>query len=148
MKFAKALLISATLTAGAAWAEDLAPTDPNAIARSEVMKMIGANIGILGGMAGGETAYDAAAAEGAKAALIEATGKIEAAFMDQGGADPYSAAKPEIWANWDDFLMKAKAANDAASAMDVASAESIGAGMGALGGACKDCHTTYRMPKE
>ena len=80
--------------------------------------------------------------------MIAATASIEATFMDQGGADPASIAKPEIWANWDDFLMKAKAANDAASAMDVASAESIGAGMGALGGACKDCHTTYRMPKE
>jgi cytochrome c556 len=32
--------------------------------------------------------------------------------------------------------------------MDVASAESIGAGMGALGGACKDCHTEFRMMKQ
>ncbi|RYI33279.1 MAG: cytochrome c, partial [Acetobacteraceae bacterium] len=59
-----------------------------------------------------------------------------------------SEAKPEIWANWEDFLKKAKAANDAATAMDVASAETIGAGMGALGGACKDCHTTYRAMKQ
>ena len=35
---------------------------------------------------------------------------------------------------------------DAAGAMDVASAETIGAGMAALGGACKDCHTAYRIP--
>jgi|JI10StandDraft_1071094.scaffolds.fasta_scaffold422104_3 cytochrome c556 len=148
MKFAKALLISAVLASGVAYAEDMAPTDPSAIAREEVMKMIGQNIGILGDMAGGKTAYDAAAAEAAKAALVEATGKIEAAFMDQGAADPASKAKPEIWANWDDFLVKAKAASDAAGAMDVASAETIGAGMGALGGACKDCHTTYRMASE
>lgn len=145
MKFAKALLISAVLATAAAYAEDIAPTDPSAIAREAVMKMIGANIGILGDMAGGKTPYDAAAAEAAKAAMIEATGKIEATFMDQGGADPASIAKPEIWANWDDFLVKAKAASDAAGALDVASAESIGAGMGALGGACKDCHTTYRV---
>lgn len=145
MKFVKAALLGAVLVAGAAYAEDMEPTDPNAIAREEVMKMIGQNIGILGDMAGGKTPHDAAAAEAAKAALVEATAKIEAAFMDQGAADPASKAKPEIWANWDDFLVKAKAANDAATAMDVTSAETIGAGMGALGGACKDCHTTYRV---
>lgn len=147
MKAIKALMLGAVLFSGAAYAEELKPTDPSAIARSDLMKMIGQNIGILGGMANGEAAYDAAAAEAAKAALIEASGKIEATFMDQGGADPYTAAKPEIWANWDDFLMKAKAANDAATAIDVASVETIGAGMGALGGACKDCHTTYRVMK-
>ncbi|MBA3911747.1 MAG: hypothetical protein C0524_18200 [Rhodobacter sp.] len=146
MKLIKAFAIGAVLVAGTAFAQE-SPTDPSAVARSELMKVFGKNAGILGDMAGGKTAYDAAAAEGAKAALIEATGKIEATFMDQGGTDPYSIAKPEIWANWDDFLKKAKAANDAAGAMDVASAETIGAGMGALGGACKDCHTTYRMQK-
>lgn len=151
MKLAKTALLCAVITSGAAFtpafAEDPKPTDPAAVARSELMKTIGQNIGVLGGMAGGEAAYDAAAAEAAKAALIEATGKIEATFMDQGGADPYTSAKPEIWANWDDFLVKAKAASDAAGALDVASVETIGAGMGALGGACKDCHTTYRVMK-
>lgn len=147
MKFMKAAMIGTILATGVAYAEDIEPTDPSAIAREEVMEMIGKNIGILGDMAGGKTAYDAAAAEAAKAALIEATGKIETAFMDQGAADPASEAKPDIWANWDDFLKKAKAANDAANAMDVASVETIGAGMGALGGACKDCHTTYRVMK-
>jgi len=147
MKFAKALIIGATLSAGAAFAEE-ERTDPNAIAREELMETIGKNVGIIGDMAGGKTAFDAAAAEGAKAALVEATGKIEAIFKDQGAADPASEAKPEIWANWDDFLKKAKAANDAASALDVASVDTIKAGMGALGGACKDCHTTYRIMKE
>ncbi|WP_149588731.1 cytochrome c [Tabrizicola flagellatus] len=147
MKFVKAIVIGAVLTAGAAFAEG-DRTDPNAIARSDLMKIVGKNTGILGGMAKGEAAYDAAAAEGAKAALIEAAAKIEETFKDQGGADPASEAKPEIWANWEDFLTKAKAMGDAAGAMDVASAETIGAGMGALGGACKDCHTTYRVMKQ
>ena len=43
--------------------------------------------------------------------------------------------------------MDAKALGDAAAAMDVASAETIGAGMGPLGGACKDCHTEFRVMK-
>jgi cytochrome c556 len=146
MKLAKAVLIGAILSAGAVYAQ-AERTDPNAIARSDLMKIVGKNTGVLGDMAGGKSAYDAAAAEAAKAALIEAAGAVEATFKDQGAADPASEAKPEVWANWDDFLIKAKALGDAAGAMDVASAESIGAGMGALGGACKDCHTTYRVMK-
>jgi cytochrome c556 len=146
MKLVKALAVGAILAAGVAYAQE-EPTDPNAIARSELMKMVGMNTGILGNMAGGKEPYDAAKAEGAKAALIEAAGKIEATFMEQGAADPVSEAKPEIWTNWDDFLVKAKALGDAAAAVDVASVETIGAGMGAIGGACKDCHTTYRIMK-
>ena len=148
MKFFKAVMIGAALTAGVAFAEDMKRTDPNAIARGELMDTIGKNIGILGDMAGGKAAFDAAAAEGAKAAIVEAAGKIEATFKDQGAADPASQAKPEVWTNWDEFLADAKKLQDAAGAMDVASAESIGAGMGALGGACKDCHTEFRVMKQ
>lgn len=146
MKFVKVLAVGAILAAGAVFAQE-DPTDPNAIARSTLMKTVGMNTGILGNMAGGKEPFDAAKAEGAKAALIEAAGKIEATFMEQGAADPASEAKPEIWTNWDDFLVKAKALGDAATAADVASVETIGASMGALGGACKDCHTTYRIMK-
>lgn len=147
MKFAKALIIGAVLSAGAAFAEEKR-TDPNAIARGELMTTIGKNTGVLGDMAGGKAAYDAAAAEAAKAAIVEAAGKIEATFKDQGAADPASEAKPEIWANWEEFLTDAKKLGEAAGAMDVASAETIGAGMGALGGACKDCHTEFRVLKQ
>jgi cytochrome c556 len=144
MKLIKAFAIGAILAAGAAFAEG-ERTDPNAIARSDLMKMQGMNAGILGKMAKGEEAYDLAKAEAAKAALIETAGKIEATFMEQGAADPASEVRPEIWANWDDFLVKAKALGDAAGAMDVSSAETIGAGMGAVGGACVDCHKSYRV---
>ena len=147
MKFAKALIIGAVLSAGAAFAEEKR-TDPNAIARGELMTTIGKNTGVLGDMAGGKAAYDAAAAEAAKAAIVEAAGKIEATFKDQGAADPASEAKPEVWTNWEEFLADAKKLGEAAGAMDVASAETIGAGMGALGGACKDCHTEFRMLKQ
>jgi len=146
MKFVKAFAVGALLAAGAAYAQE-DPTDPNAVARSDLMKIVGQNTGILGNMASGKEPFDAAKAEGAKAALVEAAGKIEETFAEQGGADPASEAKPEIWANWDDFLVKAKALGDAAGAVDVASVETIGAGMGGIGGTCRDCHTTYRVMK-
>ena len=146
MKFAKALMIGAVLAGGAAFAqEEMEPTDPNAIAREELMKSQGMNIGILAKMAKGEEPYDQAKAEAAKAVLLEDAGKIEATFKEQGAADPASEAKPEIWTNWDDFVAKANALNTAATALDVASVDTLKAGMGAIGGACKDCHTTYRI---
>ena len=144
MKLVKAAVIGAILITGAAFAKG-DRTDPNAKARSDLMRVVGKNTGILGDMAGGKAAYDAAAAEAAKAAIIEAAGQVETAFKDQGGADPASEAKPEIWTNWEGFLADAKALGDAAGAMDVSSAETIGAGMGALGGTCKDCHTDFRV---
>jgi cytochrome c556 len=143
--FAKTLCISALLMTGAAFAAVTA-TDPDVIARKDLMKTIGGAAKTLGGMASGEVAHDAAAAEAAKQAMIAAAAEIEAKFTNNA-ADPASEAKPEVWTNWTDFLAKGKALGDAAGALDVASAESIGAGMGAIGGACKACHTDYRVQK-
>jgi cytochrome c556 len=138
------VLIAAALAATGAYAKG-DRTDPNAIARSETMRAIGGAIGALGKMAKGEMPYDATAAQAAKDAVIAAAAATPEAFMTQGDADPASEAKAELWANWDDFALKATALGDAANAMDVSSVETIGAGLGPLGGACKACHTAYRM---
>lgn len=146
MKFVKYAFVGAMVMAGAAFAEGEA-TDPAAVAREAVMKEIGGAMGKLGGIAKGEVPYDAAVAEEAKAALIAASGKVPEAFKEAGGEDATSEAKPEIWSNWDDFLKKNEALTAAATALDVASADSIKASLGAIGGACKDCHTVYRIQK-
>ena len=137
----KTIAAGLILIAGAAIASEAA--DPNVKARQEVMETLGKNMKILGDIAGGKAAYDAAAAEAAKAAIIAAASEASAKFEPQA-TDPESEAKPEIWTNWDDFLAKDKALVDAATAWDVSSPETIGAGMGAVGGACKACHTAYR----
>lgn len=137
----KTIAAGLILIAGAAIASEAA--DPNVKARQEVMETLGKNMKILGDIAGGKAAYDAAAAEAAKAAIIAAASEASAKFEPQA-TDPKSEAKPEIWSNWDDFLAKDKALVDAATAWDVSSPETIGAGMGAVGGACKACHTAYR----
>lgn len=139
----KALALGLALVAGVAMAAEA--TDPTVKARQELMDVIGMNTGILGKMAGGETAFDAAAAEGAKAAIAGAAAEIAAKFEPQA-ADPKSTAKEDIWANWDDFVKKGDALKAAAEAMDATTLEGVQAGMGAIGGSCKDCHTTYRIP--
>ena len=145
MTFARIALVGVVLAAGAAHAADR--TDPNARMREEVMEEIGTAMKVLGDMATDKAAFDAAAAEAAKARLIEETGKIAQAFNEPGATDPASEAKPEIWTGWDDFLKKAGAVKAAAEAADVRSLDAVKASVGTLGGACKDCHTTYRMQK-
>ncbi|MDB5658203.1 MAG: cytochrome c [Cypionkella sp.] len=139
----KAFSIVLALCAGAAFAE-VEATDPIVIAHKDLMKSFGGAAKTLGGMASGDTAFDAAAAEAAKAKLVSGSADIPAVF-EKPGSDPASEAKPEIWTNWDDFVLKAKALGDAATALDASSADGVKAGMGAVGGACKACHTAYRL---
>jgi cytochrome c556 len=143
MKLTKTIAMGLVLVAGVAFAQ-ATRTDPNSIARGQTMGAIGGAMKVLGDMAGGAVPHDAAAAEAAKAALVAAATSIPVVF-EPNTTDDASKAKPDVWTNWDDFAAKAKVLSDAATALDVNSVESIGAGMGALGGACKDCHTTYRM---
>lgn len=144
MKFStKALVLGLTMVAGVAIAAEA--TDPTVKARQELMDTIAMNTGILGKMAGGETAFDAAAADGAKAAIIAASAEIAAKFEPQA-SDPKSTSKPEIWTNWDDFVKKGEALNAAATALDATTLEGVQAGMGGIGGSCRDCHTAYRIP--
>lgn len=144
MKFStKALAAGLALIAGVAFAE-VEATDPLVIAQKALMKSFGGAAKTLGGMASGEVAFDAAAAEAAKAVLVAGSADIPVKF-EKAGSDPASRAKPEIWAAWDDFITKANGLNTAATAMDVASLEGVKAGMAAVGGACKACHTSYRM---
>jgi cytochrome c556 len=144
MSFTTKAIASVFILLATAAIAEVEATDPVEIAREDLMKSFGGAAKTLGGMAGGKIAYDAAAAEAAKAALLTGSGEIAAKFETQS-SDPASKASPEIWKTWDAFLVKAKGMTDAATALDVSSAESIGAGMAAVGAACKDCHTTYRL---
>ncbi len=139
-----ALVAVALAFAGAVAHAEEERTDPDAIARAKLMATVGMNTKVLGDMASGKTGFDAAAAADAKAALSGAAGEIAAVFQNQGGEDPADEAKPEIWTNWDDFISKATALKTAVDGADVASLEGVKAGMSGIGGACKDCHTTYR----
>lgn len=139
----KGLIAGLVLVAGVAIAKE-GVQDPTVKARMDLMGTIGMNTKTLGDMAGGKADFDAAAAQAAKDAIIAASADIAAKFEPQA-TDPVAEAKPEIWTNWDDFVAKAGALNAAATALDASSLDGIKAGMGGIGGACKDCHSTYRM---
>ncbi len=144
MKFStKAFALGLTLIAGVAFAETAA-TDPDVIARQALMKTFGGAAKTLGGMASGDVAFDAAAAEAAKAVLVAGAADIPVKF-EKNAVDPGSEAKPEVWTNWADYLVKAKGLGDAAAALDATTIEGVQAGMGGIGGACKSCHMAYRL---
>jgi cytochrome c556 len=107
----------------------------------KVMKSNGAATGVLAKTAKGDMEFDAAAVEEAKQTLIMNAQSIPLIFVDQFDGEE---TLPAIWENYDDFTVKAKALEDAAAALDVSSAETIGAGLGAIGGACGACHQAYR----
>lgn len=138
----KFVLAGFVLATGVAIAQ--AATDPDVIARQALMKTQGGAAKTLGDMAGGKTAFDATAAQAAKDTLIATAQDIEAKFAKQT-SDPEQDAAPAVWTNWEDYLLKAKALEDAATALDTSSAETIGAGMAGIGAACSDCHKNYRL---
>jgi cytochrome c556 len=136
------LAVALMLVAGVAIAKE-GVKDPTVKARMDLMAVVATNTKTLGEMAGGKIPFDATAAAAAKSALAAAAAEIPAKFEPQA-TDPVTEAKAEIWTNWDQFVAKSEALLKAAEAVDTASPETIGAGMGAIGGACKDCHSTFR----
>lgn len=142
MKFTSKILVLGLLMAGGVALAEGA-TDPDVKARQEVMDANGAAAKTLGGMASGKIAFDAAAAQAAKESLIADAKKTPEVFKNEA-TDPASKAKPDIWTSWDDFTAKAEDLGKAAEAMDATSLDGVKAGMGAIGGACKACHTAYK----
>lgn len=119
-------------------------------ARQGQMQLYAHNLGVLGGMAKGDVAYDAAAAQAAADNLVAVSG-LNAMTMWPQGSDSTSMegtrAKAEIWSNFPDVGAKAGALAEASVAMAAAAGTdlaSLQAAMGALGGACGACHKAYR----
>lgn len=142
MKFTtKFVVLGLIMAGGIAIAEGA--VDPDVKARQNLMDSNGGAVKVLGGMAAGKIAFDAAAAEAAKATLIAGAANTVVVFKNNA-TDPASHAKPEIWTAWDDFTAKAGDMGTAAAALDTSSLESLKGGMGAIGGACKACHMAYK----
>lgn len=136
------LIATAGVLAGAAVAQEA--TLPEVKARKAHMQEQRAAVAVLGGMAQGQTAFDAAAAQAAKAALAAQGAEIPAKFEAEV-TEAASKSKPEIWMAWDDFVSKAEALTKAAEALDASSLDGVRAGLGAVGAACQSCHEAYRM---
>jgi cytochrome c556 len=122
-------------------------------ARQGMFKIMGLNVGVLGGMARGNIPYDAEAAQVAAANLVAVSG-INPLNMFPAGSDNMSLdttrAAPEIWDNIPDVGAKWAAFGTAATALAAVAGDgqaALGPALGPLGGSCQACHEAYRGPE-
>lgn len=118
--------------------------------RKAAMKKIGGSIGEIVAIAKGEKPYDAATLK-ASLETMSATIKTFPDYFPAGSEKDDDVAKPEIWANMDDF--KARAAKlgsdaDALVAQLPADQAAVGTALNTLGGNCAGCHKLYRVTKQ
>ncbi|KMW57372.1 Cytochrome c' [Candidatus Rhodobacter oscarellae] len=126
--------------------------NPAVKARKSHMQLYGFHLGILGGMAKGDTEYNAAAAQTAADNLAALATMNTMAFwvpgtsVDELGDETRALAK--MWAADSTVIDKAMALGAAATAMQAAagSLEGVQGAIGAVGGACGSCHKAYRGP--
>ena len=129
--------------------------DKHIKARKGVMQVYAFNLGQLVAMAKGETAYDAKAASAAAGNLLAAVNMQNGAMWpkgsDAGAQGKMTRAKAEIWTTYPKIGEKAKALNEAVTAMSAAAGNGLDAvrkNIGAVGKGCKGCHEAFRVPKE
>lgn len=140
----------ATGIGAAAVAQDVPPA---VNARQGQFQIMALNIGVVGGMARGNTEYDAEAAQAAADNLV-AISMLDQRFHWPEGTDNMSIdgtrALPAIWDNLPDVIAKWEAFGAAAQGLaDVAGngLEAMQAAVGPVGAACGACHDAYRQPQ-
>lgn len=149
MKLILSTLIAATTLAGAVQAQDMSA---QVKARQGQFRILALNLGVLGDMVKGTTTYDAGAAQAAADSLVGVSMVHQSTLFPEGTDDMSidgTRALSAIWENPDDFAAKWHLLGAAAEQMQSAAAmgvDAMGPAMGALGGACKSCHETYRTP--
>lgn len=83
-----------------------------------------------------------------EAKRIAAWASVMPEYFPEGSDMGETKARPEIWENWDDFLTRAKANHDAASALaDIAATgdmDAIPTAFKALSDTCGACHKLYK----
>ncbi|MEI6800038.1 MAG: cytochrome c [Pseudomonadota bacterium] len=139
------------LTGLGVWAQADDPFADIVETRHGLMMQMASDVGKMGAMIKGEAPYDATIAAKAAANVAAIASVISMDQFPAGsevGKSADSFAKADIWAAQDDFLSKIADLNTAAEAMKAAAgtdAESMKAGVMALGKACSACHTSYRQ---
>lgn len=123
-------------------------------ARQGMMRIMALNLGVLGGMAKGEIAFDADQARAA-ADTMAAISMVSQGLLWPEGTDYdssiYTAALPAIWEKPEEFKTAwaalAPAARGLQDAVDGGQA-AIGPALGNAGKACGACHDKFRAKQQ
>ena len=118
--------------------------------RQKSMKANNQSMKILGGMAQGESPFDAAVVKEQGEALATTFDGLRNLFPPGSeNGQPETYAKPEIWSDPDGFTAAITRAMDAALALAAVTDEAqLMDAVGTMGEACKNCHDKYRRPKD
>jgi cytochrome c556 len=133
------------------WAQADDPFADIVETRHGLMMQMAADVAKMGAMVKGDKPYDAAVASKAAANVAAVASVISLDQFPDGseaGKSADSSAKPELWANKDDFLAKLTDLNTAAEALKTSAgtnADALKAGITALGKSCGACHSAYRQ---
>jgi cytochrome c556 len=142
-----------TLVASVALAQEQDTPESVAVeVRQGHMLNYASNLGVIGPMAQGNAAYDAAAAQAAADNIFHLASIHQDRYWLPGTSSEEfegSHALPAIWENPEDFASKQAALLEAATALQAAAGTDLAGLQGALGGvgqACGSCHQAYRAP--
>lgn len=143
---------AAAVASSVAFAGSHSDENPAVKARKAHMQLYAHNIGILAGMARGNTEYDADAAVAAASNLADLSHIDETSYWipgtDNASIDG-TRALPALFENLGDVQTKINALNTASVAlMETAGngLDAVQAGVGPVGQACGACHDAYRAP--
>jgi cytochrome c556 len=146
MRKTRLVPVAMALLLGAASASWAGPIED----RQELMKQQGQSMKVLGSMAQGESPFDAAAVKEHGEAMADRFERAKTLFppgTEQGPPETY--AKAEIWSDPEGFAAALDQSIQAARAVSAVTEEAqLGEAVGALGGACKNCHDKFRRPKD
>ncbi len=128
------------------------PTTPEIAARQELMRSNKAALIELGKLASGETAWNAEAASRHAGTIMSNAVMIPAKTeKGTGGESGRTRARPEIWPDWDNFLVAAEKLEDESKAvLDLAKAGNeagVRARFAAVEKACDACHQRFMFPE-
>jgi cytochrome c556 len=144
--------LAACVALGAAWSvhaqdEEEGPYAAEIEYRQALMKSIGGHVVATAVLIGGDiTAENHLKVH---AAAIAGVSDDVTKYFPEDSTHEDSAAEPEIWQNWDDFVEKANAQRDAAAAYNKVvqangGAEEVRTAFKKLTDTCKGCHEDYR----
>ncbi|MGR3322912.1 MAG: c-type cytochrome [Pseudooceanicola sp.] len=119
--------------------------NPDVLNRMEGMSELARQLKIIGGMAKGETAFDAKAINAALEKMNEEASLIPALFEPEA-TDPKSEALPVIWEEFDAFTAQAEDLERVTGKLagTIETSADLRPALKQVGQACGVCHSDYR----
>lgn len=146
-----ALVVLAGLAGATLWAHGDEPATPAEQAvryRHALYTAIGWNVGNVRAMLDGKEPYDAARIATAAQHVSALVPLLPEAFPAISNLPSKSAAKPEVWTDWDDFAHRLGDLRDASVNFAGVAAHgdepAVRAAFGDLTQQCKGCHDRYK----